>query len=93
MMIQYTYAPERAKDLLCKVNILYTKESRGIEELLSSRRQVPKGQLSDTSFFSIADVKDISKGNNTLMTSEKKNCAPGGTTVWETYLRNRNSKP
>ena len=44
-----------AADLLRDGNILYTKENRNIQELLSSGRQVPEAKQSDVSNNSICN--------------------------------------
>ena len=57
------YNSEYAADLLRDGNILYTRNGKNIQELLSQRRQVPKVNRSDVSSRnSVAEASDVVKG-------------------------------
>lgn len=57
------YNSEYASDLLRDGNVLYTRNGKNIQELLSQRRQVPKVIRSDVSSEnSVAEASDVVKG-------------------------------
>lgn len=55
------YDPDYVADLLRDGNVLYTKNNRSIQELLSTRREVPKVQQMNASDNSISDPTGKSK--------------------------------